>query len=171
MIRTVQIFLFLFFSVLIELLLSRNGMALPLAGLIVFYVSYVFGIGWGIGAAAFGGMLRDFSFGMPHPWSMLFLLGVALFALFWLYQMESNSLLLLMIPGAMLPVLFPLPVWLIEGGFGWRNLLETFSDTIACAILFSVLFPCLIILLDALNVRLNLGVYADAKERLLKKGI
>ena len=114
MTRFSYIFLISFLLIFLELLLESMGLRLMLFAPFVFYISYVFGAGAGCAAALIGGMTLDFCLGHTNPWSAVFLLAVVLFGRLWLRRMGSDSLNLLVIPGAVLPFLAQFPPTLIQ---------------------------------------------------------
>jgi len=166
MIRPAYSFLLLFLALTGELLAESGGFRLMLLAPVIFYLTFVFGHFYGIAGALSAGCVLDFCLGAENPWSALFLLSVIGFAMLWLYQTESDSLLLLVIPGVALPFLVQFPVSVIQGGFQWSVILDSLSDAVLCALLSAFLFPLLVLLLDWFGARLSLELFADAKERL-----
>ncbi len=160
------IFLISFLLVFVELLMESMGLRLMLFAPFVFYVSYVFGTGAGCAAALTGGMVLDFCFGYTNPWSALFLLLVVLFGRLWLRRMDSDSLSLLVIPGAVLPFLSQFPPAVIQAGFTLESIVDAASDAIIASLFSALLFPLVILLLDWLASLLSLELYSDARERM-----
>ncbi len=166
MTRFSYLFLISFLLLFTELLMESMGLRLMLFAPFVFYVSYVFGTPAGCITAVTGGMVEDFCFGYTNPWSVLFLLAVVLFGRLWLLRMGSDSLNLLMIPGAVLPFLSQLPPTLIRTGFAPDALIDAVSNAIVASLFSAFLFPLAILLLDWLASLLSLELYSDARERM-----
>jgi len=141
MTRFPYIFLVSFLLILAELLMESMGLRLMLFAPFVFYVSYVFGTGPGCAAALAGGMVLDFCFGYTNPWSAVFLLPVVFFGRFWLRRPDSDSLSLLVIPGAVLPVLSQFPPAVIQAGFSLSSLIDAAADAIIASLFSALLFP------------------------------
>ena len=166
MTRFPYIFLVSFLLILAELLMESMGLRLMLFAPFVFYVSYVFGTGPGCAAALAGGMVLDFCFGYTNPWSAVFLLPVVFFGRFLLRRPDSDSLSLLVIPGAVLPVLSQFPPAVIQAGFSLSSLIDAAADAIIASLFSALLFPLVILLFDWLASLLSLELYSDARERL-----
>ncbi len=170
MIRAAFMCIFLIPSAAAELLCIRFfGLAPSIAAPLIFYFTYVYGAKFGIPGAVLTGMLLDFGSGLREPVSALALTAVALLAVFWLRKVESGSMFALVLPGAFLPFIGQLPAKLVSGGLGGANLLDSFSDAFLSGLLCGAVFPFLILVLDFLGARLENGVWADAKERLVKE--
>ena len=166
MTRFSYIFLISFLLIFLELLLESLGLRLMLFAPFVFYISYVFGAGAGCAAALIGGMTLDFCLGHTHPRSAVFLLAVVLFGRLWLRRMGSDSLNLLVIPGAVLPFLAQFPPTLIQSGLTLDSFVDSLSNAIVMSLLSAFLFPMAILLLDYLASLLSLELYSDARERM-----
>ena len=107
MTATIYLLFFTTFSVMLELILRSFGLYLPLAALFLFYAAIVFGYRAGAAAALLAACGLDFMSGNPHPYTLpAFGLVIAL-SWFWLNKVESESIFLHVIPGA----LIPLPAW------------------------------------------------------------
>ena len=168
-------FTFLFVSMIIcitaQIALRAIGINLPLLPLLIFYAAYVYGPIFGFGIVLPAAFLLDFNGGWEHPWSTFGFLFAAGFSFFWLKKIESDSLLLLTVPGFILPIIGELPQNLIVGGFSVSNILESCADAMANGVLCAVLFPFWIILLDFFSKKLGLSTYGEAKERIKKENI
>lgn len=164
MIKVAYIFLLTGVFCLLELLLRNFGLFFPFCALFVFYVSIAFGLPWGIGAACLGALSLDFvGPGAGHPWSALILIGIAYLAEQWLRRVESDSLLVNFLPGLLIPLL----VWLFSLIFFSQHifamLLEQFPVLFPVLALSAVFLPGMIFLLDLLNEKLSLPLFADAR--------
>lgn len=166
-------FTFLFVSlillVLAQLALRAIGINFPLLPLLIFYAAYVYGPGFGFGLVLPAAFLLDFNSGWEHPWSIIGFLLIVCFALFWLYKIESDSLILLAIPGFLLPIAGELPQNILAGELSVSNFLISCADALANGILCAVTFPFWIILFDFLSKKLGLSTYAESKERIKKE--
>lgn len=166
MTRFCYLFLFTFAAVFGEVLAESSGFKVMLLAPLVFYSTYVFGVWYGGGVAFFGGCVLDFCLGASNPWTAFFLFLIVCFAIFWLYQTETDSISLLIIPGAILPFLAQFPASVIHGGFSWESILDAGADAVVAACFSAMLFPLAIMLLDFMGSGLSLELFADAKERL-----
>ncbi len=155
------IFVFSVLTILLEALLRCLGIFLPLLGLFVFYAVVVFGPGTGFTLAVLGGAALDFILGHSTPVSALALSLTGGLSLFWLYKVESDSIPMLALPGALIPILSYLPLMLWNGGivFLFHHLPDLFLSSFCAAFL----LPLEILILDLLNQRLELKLYLNAK--------
>ena len=117
MTRFAYVFLLSFLLIFAELLAESAGLRLLLFAPFIFYISYATDIRTGCAVALLGGMVLDFCFGYANPWSAVFFLFAVLLARLWLRRLGSDSLGLLLIPGAVLPFLTQFPAALIQSGF------------------------------------------------------
>ena len=166
MTETLYILFFTTFAVMLELLLRSFGLFLPFAALFLFYASIVFSCRTAGAAALLAACGLDFVSGSPHPWSLpAFALVIAL-SWFWLHKVESESIFLHVIPGA----LIPLAVWLCRLPFYPASLLSNITsqlpDVVIASFLCAILLPLEIYLFDTMNEKLGLNLYTDAKIRL-----
>ncbi len=166
MTRFCYLFLFSFAAILGEVLAESCGFKVMLLAPLVFYSAYVFGAPCGFAVAFTGGCVLDFCLGAANPWTVPFLFLIVCFAVLWLHQTETDSISLLIIPGAILPFLAQFPPAVIDGGFTWESILDAAADAVIAAILSAMLFPLAIMLLDFIGSGLSLELFADAKERL-----
>lgn len=167
--RATFLFVSLIIFIMLQTALRTIGINFPILPLLIFYAAYVYGPAFGFGLILPAAFLLDFNGGWDHPWSVFGFLLTAGFALFWLNRIESDSLLLLAVPGFLIPIIGDLPQNIIAGGFTISNLLESCADALANGILGAVLFPFWIILLDFFSKKLGLATYGDAKERIKKE--
>ncbi len=155
------VFVFSVLAVFLEALLRSLGIFLPLLGIFVFYAVVVFGPRTGFTLAVFGGAALDFILGHSTPVSALALSLTGGLSLFWLYKVESDSIPMLALPGALIPVLAYVPLTFWNGGivFLFRHLPDLFLSSFCTAFL----LPLEILMLDLLNQRLELKLYLNAK--------
>ena len=164
MARFVYVFLFTGVFCLLEMILRNFGLYFPFCALFVFYAATAFGSGWGLTAACLGGLSLDFlSSGAAHPWSVL-IFGLAVWlSQVWLRRVDSDSALLNFLPGFVIPVL----VWLLSVLFFAQHrmtvLTEQFPAVFPASFFGAVWLPVMIFLLDLLNERLSLPLFANAK--------
>ena len=167
--RVIFLFVMMILFVILQTVLRTSGINFPVLPLLIFYAAYVYGPAFGFPAAFPAAFLTDFNGGWEHPWSLIGFLLTAGFAIFWLHRIESDSLLLLMVPGFLLPLIGDLPQNLIAGGFSFSNILESAADALANGVLGAVLFPFWIIFLDFCSKKLGLKTYSEAKEQFKKE--
>ena len=169
MIRFAYVFLLSFLLILAELLAESAGLRLLLFAPFVFYISYATDARTGCAAALLGGMVLDFCFGHANPWSAVFLLSAVLFGRPWLARPGSDSLGLLVIPGAVLPFLTQFPATLIQAGFSHSALLDAVSDAITASVCTALILPLAVLFWDWLASLFSLNLFTDARERLKEK--
>lgn len=169
--RVIYLFVLSILLTVLQTFLRSIGINFPLLPLLIFYAAYVYGPGFGVYLAFLSAFLLDFSGGWAHPFSLTGFLFTVLFAVFWLYRIESASIVILAIPGFLIPIIGDLPQNLLAGGFSLQNMMGSSADAIANGILGTVLFPFWIILLDFFGKKLGLKIYADAKERIRKESL
>jgi len=169
---TAYVFAIAFVSTLAELLLDSFGISLPFIAVACFYLAVAQGFWAGAACALFGGASLDFMLGREHPLSVLLLLAVVGLALLWLYRFESSSILLLCVPGALLPSMTWAPIALLERGYGggWLpGLLLQISDAAVASACSAALLPGMVLALDSLGQYLDLDLFTDAKDRLARE--
>ena len=166
MIRAAYSFLLLFIAFLIEVFLEYSGFRVILIAPIIFYLTFAFGHRYGIVCSILAGAALDFCYGAENPWTLLCFLLVTGFAVFWLHHSETDTMLPLMVPGAVLPFLSRFPADVIHSGFSSEMILDSFLDSLLCSFISAVFFPLLVILLDWIGAFLSLELFADAGERL-----
>ena len=164
MIRFVYVFLFTGVFCVAELLLRNVGLFFPFCALFVFYTTTAFGTGWGLFAACLGGISLDFTgVGAVHPWSVLIFALVVRLSQDWLSRVNSDSVLVNFLPGFGIPIL----VWLLSVLFFAQHrltvLAEQFPSIFPASVFGAIWLPVMIFLLDLLNERLSLPLFADAK--------
>ena len=166
-------FTFLFVSLIIfvslQIALRSIGINFPLLPLLIFYATYVYGSAFGFGLVLPAAILLDFNCGWEHPWSVTGFLAVTFFAIFWLHKIESDSFLLLAIPGFFLPVIGDFPQNICAGVFSFHHFLGLSADALANGVLGAVTFPFWIIILDFFSKKLGLATFGEAKERIKKE--
>ena len=163
MIRFAYVFLLSFLLILAELLAESAGLRLLLFAPFVFYISYATDARTGCAAALLGGMVLDFCFGHANPWSAVFL------GRLWLARPGSDSLGLLVIPGAVLPFLTQFPATLIQAGFSHSTLLDAASDAVTASVCTALILPLAVLFWDWLASLFSLNLFTDARERLKEK--
>ena len=169
--RFTYLFVMLIIFVMMQISLRAIGINFPLLPLLIFYAAYTYGPWFGFGLVLPAAFLLDFNGGWEHPWSVFGFIAVASFAIFWLQRIESDSLLLLAIPGFILPIIGDFPQNLLAGGFSVSNILNSGADALANGVLGAILFPFWIIILDFFGKRLGLHTYGEAKERIKKENL
>lgn len=166
MIKIIYILLFTTVAVFLETSLRTFGIILPLVAPFVFYSTVAFGPYYAIPAAVVGGCGLDFLCGHTHPASIITLGFVIVFAIFWLHKVESESVSLHIVPGAVLPLIAWLPASFFVSGASFTHVLSPILDLIIACIISAFILPVEILILDALNKRLEIELYSNAKIRL-----
>ena len=166
MIRPAYSFLLLFFAFMIETLLENSGIRAVLIAPVIFYLTFAFGQWYGVACSILAGCALDFCFGAENPWSVLCFLLVTAFAVFWLHHSETDTMLPLVIPGAVIPFLSRFPADVIHSGFSSEVILDSFLDSLLCSFFTAILFPLMVVVLDWIGAFLSLELFADAGERL-----
>ena len=169
--RVTLLFVLLILFSIAQISLRAVGINFPLLPILIFYAAYVYGGLFGFILAIPAAFFSDFCGGWSHPWSLTGYFLTASFAVFWLHRVESDSLLILAIPGFLLPVIGDLPQNILVGGFSFHNILTSFADALANGVLGAFLFPFWIILLDFSGKRVGLKTYSEAKDRLREEKI
>lgn len=169
MITIFFIFVSVFFSVLIELLLGSWGIILPLTALCIFYLSMVYGWQAGLILGAGAGLIIDLMYGRELLISSFSMMSVPAITIFWLHKGETKTFLLHMLPGSMTALAYTLPS-LISGVFSSGINIHSIYDNIFLlfsSMLFgSLILPPLIQILDYLSKRFELELYSRARERI-----
>ena len=165
---TTAIYLFFFtaLAVTLELILRSFGLFLPLAGLLLFYMTVVFGYKTAGGLALLAACGLDFVSGSQHPNSLIAFSAVIGLSCFWLYRIESESIFLHIVPGGLIPLiawLFALPFY---PGSLFSNLFYQLPGVIIAAFVCAFLLPVEIFLFDTLNEKLGFDLYTNAKIRI-----
>lgn len=166
MTETLYILFFTAFAVMLELILRSFGLFLPLAALFLFYAATVFGCRAAGAAALLAACGLDFVSGSPHLWSLPAFALVIAFSWFWLNRVESESILLHAVPGALIVPL----IWLCRLPFFpdrlLLNVLTQLPDVVTASVVCALLLPLEIYLFDTMNEKLGIDLYTDAKIRL-----
>ena len=89
-----------------------------------------------------------------------------LLARLWLRRLGSDSLGLLMIPGAVLPFLTQFPPALIQSGFSHSGLLDAASDAVTASVCTALILPLAVLFWDWLASLFSLALFSDARKRL-----
>jgi len=166
MIKIIYILLFTTAAVFLETALRTFGVILPLAAPFVFYCAVAFGPYYGAVTALLCGCGLDFLSGHTHPVTAVTLGFVVVFAMFWLHKVESESVSLHIVPGALLPLIAWLPAAFFVSGTSFDQILSHASDLVIACILSAFILPVGIVVLDALNKRLEIELYSNAKIRI-----
>lgn len=165
-------FLSVFLSVLMELILGNFGLIIPLSACAVFYFTVSAGTGAGLICATLAGGTIDSILCRPFPLTAILLLMVAGLAALWLNRVDTKSMILHLIPGAVLALIYTLPLLSaanIGMGVSLYSLIRDFSTFIISVSISSVLLPLVIMLLDSISEKLELELYRDAREKLFNR--
>ncbi len=155
------LFHFLVFSVclLLEALLRAAGFCLPLTAFAVFYCVFAAGPLYGFIFALLSGFFLDSILAHAAPLNMLTLSAVVPGAWFLRDIIESDSVLLLIGTGALLPLIVLFPLFPVRGG--WHITMELLPALFLSSIFSAVLLPGTVSLLNYFSRRLNLPEFYD----------
>ena len=99
MIAASYIFIVLFISVILEVMIGSSGVIIPLAALAVFYFSMVYSWRVGLFLGFFSGLAVDMLYGRDFPVSALSFAAVSGVTVFWLLKGETKDFYLHIVPG------------------------------------------------------------------------
>ncbi len=156
-------FLALSAGLVLEALLRSAGFCLPLTAYAVFYCACVAGTGAGLAAAFFAGFALDSILGYSAPWSIPAFALILLPAWLLRNMIESDSPLLLVWVGAVLPLMTLLPVFPLRGG--WNVTEDQLPALFLAAVLSAALLPLTVSVLDHFSGLLGLARYDEIKRR------
>ena len=104
--------------------------------------------------------------GNPHPYTLpAFGLVIAL-AWFWLNKVESESIFLHVVPGALIPLLAWFCTLLFFPDSLFPNLFAQLPGVVIASFFCALLLPLEIFLFDTMNEKLGIDLYTNAKIRL-----
>ena len=153
---------FLILAVLLELLLQSFGLFFPFAAFLIFYTATAFGWKGALFAALFASCGLDLAVGHSHPGTLPGFLLTILLSRFWLYKVESDSIVLHFIPGAFIPLF----MWSGNIIFHWSHFYELpgrLALLLGSTVCGMIYLPLLILILDTLNESMGLELYSNAK--------
>lgn len=146
MIYTAFIFTVLYILLNIDFLLGNIGILPLLSGLFIFYISAVFGRLPALTAALCAGFCIDFIYGREFYASALIFIIFVIIGDLWIKRSFARFKLMLIIPGAIMVLIYYAPILLLEmelGGFDFRHLCFRTAGLIFSIILNSV---CLVLI-------------------------
>ena len=153
-------------AVTVELILRSFGLMLPLAAIFLFYAAIVFGYRAGLLAGLLAACGLDFMSGNPHPYTMIAFGLVIALSWFWLNKVESESILLHAVPGALIPpILWVCMLFFFTDSF-FANLIQQMPGVVIASFFCAILLPLEIFLFDTMNEKLGIDLYTNAKIRL-----
>lgn len=165
-------FISVFVSVLMELLLGNFGLIIPFTACAVFYFTVSSGGSAGLICASLAGTAIDSILCRPFPLTAVLLIAVSAIASLWLNRVDTKSMILHLIPGALLALIYTIPLLSaasIGMGLSLYSLIRDFSTFVISLAISSVLLPMLIMLLDSFSEKLELDLYRDAREKLFNR--
>ena len=167
MIVVSYIFVVLFISVMLEVMAGSSGVIIPLAALVVFYFSMVYGWKVGLFLGFVSGLAVDMLYGRDVPVSALSFAAVSGVTVFWLLKGETKDFYLHIVPGILTASIAVLPVLLFNSKeifvSGFANLAFLFLLSVTAG---AFCLPFLIIFLDMLSEWLGMELYRTAKENI-----
>jgi len=167
MITACYIFVVLFMSVMLEVMLGSANVIIPLTGMSLFYFSMVYGWRTGLFLGFFSGIAVDMLFGREVPVSALGFMAVSGVTAFWLLKGETKDFLLHVFPGILTGLVTILPVILVY----WKDMMlcgtgDVFMLLLIALVSGALLLPFLILLLDFLSEWLGMELYRNARENI-----
>ncbi|MFZ2653315.1 MAG: hypothetical protein WAX69_00220 [Victivallales bacterium] len=167
MITACYIFLVLFVSIMLEVMLGSANVIIPLTGMSLFYFSMVHGWRIGLFLGFFSGIVVDMLFGREFPVSALGFMGVSGVTAFWLLKGETKDVYLHVIPGVLTGLVSILPVILVY----WKDMALCGAGDVFILLLIALasgafLLPFLIFLLDSVSEWLGMELYRNARENI-----
>jgi hypothetical protein len=172
MIKVVYIFLLIFISIFIQVLVGSAGLILPITALSIFYLTIITDWQTGILTAAITGSIVDIIYGRTIFLSPALLVIVALLAILWLYKGELKYLPLQTIPAGFISFIYICPGLFVTYHLyeqGVYLFLEKLLIVLLSLILSSLIFPPFIVLMDKINTPLKLNLYIKSKERISRE--
>lgn len=156
----VQIIFSMSAAIITEQLFRNIGLFLPFTAMMIFYFTVLYGWRFGFVLGAVTGCICDMLCGYSFPVSTLSAFFVVALAVYWLYKVESDSLMLHMVPGIILPFLvYPLSFCFA----GWTMFLQLLPALILSSLVTTILLPLVILITDTISEHLYLPLYADVK--------
>ncbi|MCP4179564.1 MAG: hypothetical protein GY756_17525 [bacterium] len=169
MIHIAYIFIIIFISIFIQVLVGSYGFILPLTALSIIYLTIVYGWRKGIISAIITGIILDILYGRSTFLSPFTLVIISLFAILWLYKSNVENIQLQAIPGGIAAFIYTLPILIVNYSSNERGIYLLFTSFIllVISILFGAfLLPICISVLDSINKILRINLYTEAKEKL-----
>lgn len=162
------LFVVIFAAIFCELVIGSWGVILPLCALLVFYLTIAYNWHIGLTTALICGLTIDFLLGRSMVITPFSLSVIMVIAVFWHNQVESESLLLHVIPGVFVAVVYLVPLVLLhffKAGFNlwiiWNNTANMVFAILACA----VMLPMEIVILDYISHGLEIDMYSKMQTR------
>ena len=169
MIHLPYIFLLLFLSIFCELLFGSYGIIIPFTAIIIFYLTMIYNLKIGIILAVIAGFLLEILYARTFYISPITLSFISIFSVFWLHKGVVKGIHLQMLPGGIVSFIYTFPILLINYFLYESGLIIFFTNILVLlgAIIFgAVLLPITILLLDTINIKLKINLYADSKKRI-----
>lgn len=172
--RFCHVFLILFTTIYVELLLGSYGVVFPLVPVVVFYLTASLGWRTGLLLACLAGFVVDCLYGRSYASiGALTALACSGLAVLWSRGGEPGSIAALMLPGAVLGVVYLAPrvlVRYVAAGFDWSSVIDDVSNLSFGVMVAAPLLPIAIIALDGLarhcrydTFHFENGAFGDAK--------
>ncbi|HCE45557.1 MAG TPA: hypothetical protein DET40_18610 [Lentisphaeria bacterium] len=167
MITACYIFLVLFMSVMLEVMLGSASVIIPLTGMSLFYLSMVHGWRVGLFLGFFSGIVVDMLFSREIPVSALSFMAVSGVTAFWLLKGETKDVLLHAVPGVLTALVTVLPLILVY----WKDMMLCGAGEVSILLLIAMasgafILPLLILILDFLSEWLGMDLYRNARENI-----
>lgn len=169
--KFVYIFLVLFLSIAIQIIAGNLGLIIPLMVLSVFYITVIFNWETGIMNAVLSGIAVDMLYGRNLFISPFINIAAVFMAILWLHKGELKVLSFQMVPGAILSMMYIVPLVYLtyqQTEHGIILALENIGTILVSMLITTLLFPCVIKLLDMINKPLGFNYYRASQERISK---
>ena len=162
------IFLILFFSVYLEVLLGSAGIIVPLSAISIFYLAVTFGWKNGILLSIITGTVIDMLYGRTiiiTPYLMMLTVAAGTF---WLHKGDPVSIMPHLIPGATVALIITLP-FLAFNAYRTDMFLNNLYKLTISIVSGSLLLPMMIAFFDYLAFKQGMPLYRKAKAAILDK--
>jgi hypothetical protein len=169
MIHLAYIFIIIFLSIFIQVLIGSYGVIVPLTAISIVYISIVYGWRKGIISAIISGIILDILYGRTTFLSPFTLVIISILSIVWLYKSNVEHIQLQAIPGGIAALIYTLPIIAINyysNEHGLYLLFTSFMLLIISILFGAFLLPIFVIVLDSINKMLRINLYSEAQEKL-----
>ena len=166
MTETLYVIFFTVLAVACELILGSLGLFLPMTAVFLFYAAIVFGWRTGIWIAVIASCGLDLASGALLPRHLPGFIIVIALAWFWLNKVESESISLHLIPGALIAPAVWLSILPFFPGSLFTNVFSQLPGVVTAAFCCAILLPLEIFIFDTMNEKLGIDLYTNVKMRL-----
>ncbi|HJO93465.1 MAG TPA: hypothetical protein QF753_08700 [Victivallales bacterium] len=169
MIHIAYIFIIIFFSIIIQIIVGTYGIIFPITALSIIYLSVVYGWRKGIISAIISGIIIDILYGRTIFISPFTLIVISILAIVWLYKSNVQNMKLQTVPGGVAALIYTLPVLVLNYSLNEQGIYLLFINFLlltASVLLGAFLMPIYISVLDSISKVLRINLYTEAQEKL-----